>query len=48
MAFARNDHVVVHGYTEQAPGFRNSLSDLNIGAARFRAAAGVVVDEDQR
>ena len=48
MALAADDHVVVHGDPEVAPGLDDPLRDLDVGAARLGVAARVVVDEDQR
>ena len=43
-----DDHVVVHGNPQQPPGFGDALGDLDVGAARLRASARVVVDQNQR
>ena len=43
MPLPPDDHVIVHGYPEQAAGFDDLLRDLDIGAARLGAAGGMVV-----
>ena len=48
MTFAPDNNVIVQSNAKQTPGFGNLLRDLNIRAAWLWAAAGVIVDEDQR
>ena len=48
MGVAADDDVIVDDDAEVVPGFGDPLGDRDIRAARLGAAAGVVVDEDQR
>ena len=47
MAFPPDDDVVVDDDPEQPPGFRDAARDVDVGPARLRVAARVVVHQDQ-
>ena len=48
MPLVPHDHMVVHGDAEVPACLGDPLGDLDVGAAGLGAAAGVVVDQDQR